>query len=89
MHALENAIKKYEKEINTVLYADLKKSKETVDEKKLEAIYLVLKDNINSDYSYNPDELAEIYRRRNRFLNVEEEVLTTEDLINFVDQNKL
>lgn len=58
MHALENAIKKYEKEINTVLYVDLKKSKDTVDEKKLEAIYLVLKDNINSDYSYNPDELA-------------------------------
>ncbi len=62
---------------------------DTVDEKKLEAIYLVLKDNINSGYSYNPDELAEIYHRRNRFINNEEEVLTTEKLINFVHQNKL
>ena len=63
---------------------------DTVDEKKLEAIYLVLKDNINSDYSYNAGEIAEIYLRHNRFINGEEEVLTTtEELINFVHQNKL
>ena len=60
-----------------------------VDEKKLEAIYLILKDNINSDYSYSSDELAEIYLRRSRFINGEEEVLTTEELINFVHRNKL
>lgn len=62
---------------------------DTVDEKKMEAIYLVLKDNINSDYSYSSDELAEIYLRRSRYINGEEEVLTTEELINFVHQNKL
>jgi hypothetical protein len=62
---------------------------DSVDEKKLEAIYLVLKDNINSGYSYNPDELSEIYSRRNRFINGDEEVLTTEELVNFVHQNKL
>lgn len=62
---------------------------DTVDEKKLEAIYLVLRDNINSDYSYNSDELAEIYLRRDRFIKGEEKSLTTEELINFVHQNKL
>ena len=61
---------------------------DTVDEKKLEAIYLVLKDNISSDYSYSPEELAEIYRRRDRFINGEEKGLTTEDLINFVHESR-
>lgn len=62
---------------------------DTVDEKKLEAIYLVLRDNFNSDYAYNSDELAEIYLRRDRFIKGEEKSLTTEELINFVQQKKL
>lgn len=62
---------------------------DNVDERKLETIYLVLIDNINSDYSYNSDELAEIYLRRDRFIKGEEKSLTTEELINFVQQNKL
>lgn len=62
---------------------------DAVDEKRLEAIYLSLKDNITSDYLYNPDELAEIYRRHNQFINGEGEILTTEELINFVHQKRL
>lgn len=62
---------------------------DTVDERKLEAIYLVLRDNFNSKYSYSPDELSEIYSRRNRFINGDEESFTTEELIKFVHQNKL
>jgi hypothetical protein len=62
---------------------------DTEDEKRLEAIYLVLKDNINSEYSYSPDELSEIYSRRNRFIKGDEKVFTTEELIELVHQNKL
>ena len=62
---------------------------DSADEKKLEAIYTVLKDSISSDYAYSKDELATIYARRNQFLNGEEQVLTTEEFINYVRQNKL
>ena len=62
---------------------------DTVDEKKLEALYMVLENNVNSDYSCSPEELAEIYHRRDRFMNGEEKVLTTEEFVNYVRQNKL
>lgn len=62
---------------------------DTADEKKLEAIYIVLKDSISSDYTYTEDELATIYTRRNQFLNDGEEGLTTEEFINYIRQNKL
>lgn len=75
--------------VTTQIREELHEYIDTVDEKKLEAIYLVLRDNINSDYSYNSDELAEIYLRRDRFIKGEEKSLTTEELINFVQQNKL
>jgi len=39
----------------------------------LEAVYIVLKDSISSDYAYSDDELATIYARRNQFLNGEEQ----------------
>jgi chorismate-pyruvate lyase len=60
---------------------------DTADEKKLEAIYIVLKDSISSDYAYSEDELATIYSRRYQFLNGVEQVLTTEEFINYVRQN--
>lgn len=62
---------------------------DTADEKKLEAIYTVLMDSIPSDYEYSPGELGKIYERRNKYKNGEEQVLTTEELINYVRQNKL
>ncbi len=61
----------------------------TADEKKLEAIYTVLMDSLPSDYEYGPDELAKIYERRDKYKNGEEQLLTTEELINYVRQNKL
>jgi hypothetical protein len=57
---------------------------DTADEKKLEAIYIVLKDSISSDYAYKKDELATIYTRRNQFLSGEEKGLNTEEFINYV-----
>ncbi len=62
---------------------------DTVDEKKLEAIYTVLKDSIPTDYQYSQEELKSIYARRNNYKNGEEQLLTTEELINFVRQNRL
>ena len=62
---------------------------DTADEKKLEAIYAVLMDSIPPEYEYNSDELAAIYARRNKYKNGEEQSLTTEEMINFVRQNKL
>jgi hypothetical protein len=62
---------------------------DTTDKKKLEAVYIVLKDSISSDYAYSEDELAAIYTRRNQFLKGGEHVLTTEEFINYVRQNKL
>lgn len=72
--------------VTTQIREELHEYIDTVDERKLEAIYLVLKDNFNSKYSYSPDE---IYNRRNRFINGGEETFTTKELIKFIHQNKL
>ena len=58
---------------------------DTVDEKKLEAIYLILKDSLGT--KYNSEELAEIYTRRNKYKAGEIETLTTEEFINLVRKN--
>ena len=44
---------------------------DTADEKKLEAIYTILKDSINPDFEYSKDELSEIYARRDKYKNGE------------------
>jgi hypothetical protein len=62
---------------------------DTADEKKLEAIYNVLKDSISSNYEYSADELDAIYARRNSYKNGEAPTLTTEGFLQFVRQNKL
>ena len=61
---------------------------DTADEKKLEAIYTILKDSINPDFEYNKEELAAIYARRNKYNNDEESTLVAEDFVNYVHQNK-
>ncbi len=62
---------------------------DTADDKKLEAIYTILKDSIPKDYLYSPDELETIYRRREEYKNGEEQLLSVEQLIDCVGQNKL
>jgi len=54
----------------------------------LEAIYTVLKDNIPTD-AYSKDELENIQLLRNKYKEGREPILTAEELINFVRQNKL
>lgn len=62
---------------------------DTADEKKLEAIYIVLKDSISSNYEYSTEELAAIYARRNNYKNGEAPTLNTEEFLQFVRQNNL
>ena len=62
---------------------------DTVDEKKLEAIYTVLKDSISPDFTYTGDELSDIYARRNQNKNNEAETIVAEDFVKYVRQNKL
>ncbi len=62
---------------------------DTADEKKLEAIYILLKDSINPDFEYSKNELSAIYTRRNEYKNNEAETLVAEDFVNYVRQNKL
>ena len=62
---------------------------DTADEKKLEAIYTLLQDNIDSDNEYSNSELAEIYARRSKYKNGEEQVMNTEDFVTYVRRNKL
>lgn len=62
---------------------------DTADEEKIEAIYIILKDSMPADYQYSEYELVNIYARRNKYKNSEEQLLTVEGLINYVRQNKL
>jgi len=62
---------------------------ETADDKKLEAIYTILKDSISPDFEYSKDELSAIYARRDKYKNDEEETLTTEEFKNYIRKNKL
>jgi hypothetical protein len=62
---------------------------ETADDKKLEAIYTILKDSISPDFDYSKDELTAIYARRNEYYNSEAETIVAEDFVNYVRQNKL
>jgi hypothetical protein len=62
---------------------------DTADNKKLEAIYTILKDSISPDFEYNKDEISAIYARRDKYKNGEEETLTAEEFINYIRKSKL
>ncbi len=59
------------------------------DEIKLEAIYTLLQDSINSDNEYTSNELTAMYLRRDKYKNGEEQTMTTEEFVNYVRSNKL
>jgi len=62
---------------------------DTADDKKLEAIYTILKNSIASDYQYSEDELEEINNRRSKYKNGEEQTLAAEEFVDYVRRNKL
>jgi hypothetical protein len=65
---------------------------ETADDKKLEAIFILLQDEQNPqnpEPSYTVSELEAIYERKNNFLQGKEPVFTTEEFVRYVKQNNL
>jgi hypothetical protein len=62
---------------------------DTADEKKLEAIYTVLKDSIDPDYKYQANELEAVYARRELYKEGISEIMTTEEFVRYVRQNNL
>ena len=58
------------------------------DEKKLQAIYTILEDEIEGDYFYSQDEIKEFYDRRQKHLNGESKSYTVEETFNMVRQNR-
>lgn len=62
---------------------------DTADEKKLQAIYIILKDILESDYQYQANELEEIYKKREMYKKGESEIISTEEFVKYVRQNNL
>ena len=61
---------------------------DVADEKKLQAIYTILEDDIEGEYSYTQDEIKMFYDRRQKHLNGESKSYTVEEAINLVRQNR-
>jgi uncharacterized protein YutD len=61
---------------------------DVADEKKLQAIYTILEDDIEGEYSYTQDEVKMFYDRRQKHLNGESKSYTVEEAINLVRQNR-
>jgi len=58
------------------------------DEKKLQAIYTILEDEIEGDYFYSQEEIKEFYDRRQKHLSGESKSYTVEEALNLVRQNR-
>jgi hypothetical protein len=58
------------------------------DDKKLQAIYTILEDEIEGDYFYTQDEIKMFYDRRQKHLNGESKSYTVEETLNLVRQNR-
>jgi hypothetical protein len=58
------------------------------DEKKLQAIYTILEDEIEGDYFYSQEEIREFYDRRQKHMNGESKSYTVEETLNLVRKNR-
>ena len=61
---------------------------DVADEKKLQAIYTILEDEIEGKYFYTPDEIKMFYDRRQKHLNGESKSYTVAETLNQVRQNR-
>ncbi|WP_317505146.1 hypothetical protein [Flavitalea sp. BT771] len=61
---------------------------DVADEKKLQAIYTILEDEIEGEYFYTQDEIRMFYERRQKHLNGEGKTYTVEETLNLVRQNR-
>ena len=60
---------------------------DVADEKKLQAIYTILEDEIEGEYFYTQDEIKMFYDRRQKHLNGESKNYTVAETLNLVRQN--
>jgi hypothetical protein len=58
------------------------------DEKKLQAIYTILEDEIEGDYFYTEAEMKMFYDRRQKHLHGESKSYTVKETFDLVRQNK-
>lgn len=61
---------------------------DVADEKKLQAIYTILEDEIDGEYFYTQDEIRMFYERRQQHLNGESKSYTIEEAHNLIRQNR-
>ena len=61
---------------------------DVADEKKLQAIYTILEDEIEGEYFYTQDEIKMFYDRRQKHLNGESKSYTVAETLNSVRQNR-
>lgn len=61
---------------------------EGADERKLQAIYTILEDEIEGEYFYSKEEIKEFYDRRQKHLNGESKSYTVEEAHNLIRQNR-
>jgi len=58
------------------------------DEKKLQAIYTILEDEIEGEYFYTPDEIKMFYDRRQNHLNSESKSYSVDEAHRLIRQNR-
>ena len=61
---------------------------DVADEKKLQAIYTILEDEIEGEYFYTQEEIKMFYERRQKHLNGESKSYTVAETLNLVRQNR-
>ncbi len=61
---------------------------DVADEKKLQAIYTILEDEIEGEYFYTQDEIKMFYDRRQRHLNGESKSYTVAETLDLVRLNR-
>jgi len=61
---------------------------DTADEKKLQAIYTILEDEIEGEFFYNQDEIKQFYERREKHLTGISKSYSVEEAHNSIRQNR-
>ena len=61
---------------------------DVADDKKLQAIYTILEDEIEGEYFYTQDEIKMFYDRRQKHLNGQSKSYTVAETLNLVRQNR-
>ena len=61
---------------------------DVANEKKLQAIYTILEDEIEGEYFYTQDEIKMFYDRRQKHLNGDSKSYTVAETLNLARQNR-